>query len=92
MKTDFKIEAEALVSRILNETPEDELLRMIEDAEEGVYHLCRVPIFCEITSAVTLSAHFPTVALGACNYPVIVFSKGDGAGVITDYEDLALAA
>jgi hypothetical protein len=92
MNTEFKIEAKALVNRLLNDTPDDELLRLIEEAEEGVYHLCKVPIFCEFTSASTLSAHFPVVGVGAFDFQVVVFSKWANAGDAANYEDLALAA
>jgi hypothetical protein len=92
MNKDFKIEAEALVNQLLNDTPDDELLRLIEEAEEGVYHLCRVPIFCEFTSASTLSANFPDLGTGAFDFKMIAFSKRVNLGDAANYEDLALAA
>ena len=92
MNTDFKKEAEARVSRLLNETPEDELLRLIEAAEEGGFNLCNLPVFCAITSASTFSATFPSVAMGALDFPIFSFSSRVEAEQAANYEDLALAA
>lgn len=92
MNTAFKIEAAALVNRLLNDTPEEELLRLIEEAEEGVHRPSRVCIFCEITSASTFSAKFQTTDLGSLEFPIFSFSSRVGVEQAANYEDLALAA
>lgn len=83
-----KAEFEAVLDDLLNHTGEEELLRLIEGAEGGVYRASMVPVFSPVTVSLSVSRVFaasPTFA------PLNVVPFEFFVCAANDYEDLLLA-
>jgi len=91
MKTKFEADFVATLNYILHETSDEELIRMIEEAEGGVYQYATESVIQKGINAMMFSMSF---MIPGTVFPIFpqgtFFVKWDTR--VANYEDLALAA